>query len=175
MLIFGCRVEKGRLVTVMAIEVDRDDRSLIRMRGENFQMKRRIFLGGVLGLTAWPSIAFASRPVYAPTDERADLLVEGLLPHRAKRRSAAVLGKAYLDERRSQPNIAQLIEDLTSSIGMSSSQLKAVKPERLRALLRTRTSDDFEAARTVRLRGWILGKTETTLFVLASLRSELVA
>jgi hypothetical protein len=159
----------------MAIEVVSDDRLCERLGGVDFQMRRRIFLGGTLGLTAWPSIVFASRAVSGPIDERADLLVKGLLPRLSKRRSAAVLGRIYLEERRSSTDIAQLIEDLTGSLGMSPSQLKTAEPEDLRALLRVRTSDDFDAARTVRLRGWVLGETETKLFVLASYRSSTIS
>lgn len=145
--------------------------TMMRLKGE-LQMERRIFIGATAGLALLPKLGLARPSAEHLADEAADILLERLLPNGQKRRSAAALGRACLEEKGCLPTTGQLVDDLARSLGTSAASLGDLNPTELRARFRARSADDFKAARTVRIQGWILGETETTLFTLASRRSD---
>lgn len=135
-------------------------------------MKRRQFLCGVSGLAIWPGLSPALCAAPAEGDGGMIILADRLLQACPRRVSAVVVGNAYLEHQISSPKISQVIETLICNLGTPPSMLETMTAIDLRARLRTRTSEDFSAGRTVQLHGWVLGDTEAQLCGLAALCSD---
>ncbi len=134
-------------------------------------MKRRQVLGGAAGLAMGTGLwsVFGVAPAWgvaAPT-----VLADHLLRACPKRLSAVAVGRAYLQELGGAPPTDRVVDRLIDHLDVPRSRLEAMTSEDLRARLRTRTSEDFGAGRTVRVRGWVLGETEAWLYGLAALRA----
>ena len=91
-----------------------------------------------------------------------------LLPTRD---SAAAVGRAYLRITPGEADTDRLVRALVQRMpGLATAGL-ATDPE-LRALLETRSRLDFTEGDTVRVRGWVLSRTEARACALAALWSD---
>ena len=85
------------------------------------------------------------------------------------KKSAEIVGLAYLRGVPAEASEETLTERIRSDLSRSEDELCGTDFESLRKLLRLRTRRDFEEGRTVRLEGWIMSRTEARLFALATL------
>lgn len=130
-------------------------------------LSRRGFLAAFLSSVAW-TVVYADRVFSAGVDRRATESLGGMLGDIfADKESARVLGFEYLAGHPAERNAALLVQEVF--------RRNRCRPPSLQGKLRTRRevrrqiSDDFEAERVVRVRGWILSQTEARLCALAAL------
>jgi hypothetical protein len=84
--------------------------------------------------------------------------------------SAAVIGMAYLKEFEEEANAQRLVELICPDAEQQNRFLRANLME-LRKLLDYQLRLDFAVGNTVRLRGWVLSRTEVRLYAIAAIIS----
>jgi hypothetical protein len=82
-------------------------------------------------------------------------------------KSAAAIGRAYLDRFPERGSVDRLVAGLGDVWQAPSATVD--QGEGLKARLQTRIRDDFAHGRTVAVEGWILAESEVRLYALAAL------
>ena len=82
-------------------------------------------------------------------------------------RSAAFIGKAYLEGRHTEAHAWELAKGLEEALKLYPNDSR--QPDALRAAMQARQRDDFANGRTVNVAGWMLSQTEARLCALAFL------
>jgi len=134
------------------------------------QFRRRLLLGSAL-LTAAAATGAWRTSSAEPADPEA-ALARRLARLLRDPDSAAALAVAVLPDL--PPKRAMLAQALTSSMGMSATDLMALSDTALRARLSESARADFRAGRVVTADGWRISRTEAALAGLAACdRSDL--
>lgn len=133
-------------------------------------MRRRTFLSvvGVLVAKAGFDPALAAAESRFEVD-RISMFADQLIKAYPERQSAVAVGDACLQAVPARPKPHGLIDELMTNLEIPASRLNTMTVGDLRARLKARTSDDFQAGRTVQVKGWLLGETEARLCSLAAL------
>ena len=99
--------------------------------------------------------------------ERSSAAAERLRALLRNRRSARVIGAAYLETLPFRIEARGLAESIVSSLDGGARALRANEDE-LRGLIARRVQQDFAEDATVCLRGWILSRTEARMCALVA-------
>lgn len=128
------------------------------------ESSRRDLIRGVLGLT----LVSSSYVLMARSAESSRRLEDALVECLVDRESAAALGTHYLSTSEAKNwNRNDLCREILETSAMRDIFLSA--PDDVRqTIIRRHVRDDFLNGRTIEVDGWVLSKTETLLFALAS-------
>lgn len=136
-------------------------------------MKQRLTRRRLLQQISSFCVALSCRPVmalgYTGKDNTPTLLarLSGIYDDTT---SAAVIGMAYLEEFEEEANAQRLVELICPDARQQNRFLRANLTE-LRKLLDYQVRLDFAVGNTVRLRGWVLARTEVRLYAIAAIIS----
>jgi hypothetical protein len=135
------------------------------MSGRELSRREFLLLAAAFGapLLPWRTLFGACSGADGAAARTPELLA-GLLRRQA---SARVIGRAYLKATPAEAAAGRLVDMITMRLEGGAGALRA--PERLRGLIAARVARDFEEGATVRVRGWILSRTEARLCGLAAL------
>jgi hypothetical protein len=135
-------------------------------RAERVTRRQFLLLSAVFAvpLVPWRSLAGAAAGDRGEPRSTAERLA-GLWRHR---RSARLIGKAYLEVTPAEASARRLIDAIAEGLEGGLAAIEA-DPHRLRGALAVRIRRDFEEDRTIQLEGWILSRTEARLLGLAAL------
>lgn len=89
-----------------------------------------------------------------------------LVALRRDRRSAELLGRAWLAGQRPEPSAQELVARICGESGCAGF---ADDGERMRRLIRARHRSDFEQGRLVSVDGWLMSQTEVALYALVAI------
>ena len=142
----------------------------------NFHTTRRRLLGAAIawlglllggsGRNAGARALFAKSPARSTGTEPAiRYLLHGLRHHR----SAAAVGRAFLDEHPAEADLQRLVRDTLDSSLELREAIEAGRLDAVRSALAARHRADFASRQVISLRGWLLSTTEVRICALASL------
>ena len=127
-----------------------------------------LYLGacfGMIGLAQW----FQTWGNLVHTLSGQDPLVTALKKLFVHNKSAAIVGREYLQRVPREANPHLLAHLIATDLGCRPDKLARSDQSQLRKLLQMQQRRDFELAHTVRVRGWILSRTEARLCGLAAM------
>ena len=96
-------------------------------------------------------------------------LPEKLAKFYIDKKSAKVVGLAYLRSVPSEARVELLVDRICSFNGSLRGELAQADAQKIRELMLSRQRQDFEHERVVNIRGWILSETECRLCALTAL------
>jgi hypothetical protein len=134
-------------------------------------LSRRALLRRGASCAAGAFVSLAALPLLScggPGDDatRARELARQMMGIFEDRGRLASLGREYLATTPEEASELALVSNLTE--GWTPAQ-RAFAPEPMYAMLREQQRADFRASRTLRVRGWVLSRTEARLSALAAL------
>jgi hypothetical protein len=132
---------------------------------------RRAFLRATAGVAGTVTLGALGGGLVLRGDVPVPLAVRlgALLPERA---SAVAVGAAYLDVVPDERAIGRLLASLEHRVRGLERIAATTTDAELRALLAAASQADFAAGDTIRVRGWILSRSEARVCALASLTAR---
>ncbi len=91
-----------------------------------------------------------------------------LVDLRRDRKSAALLGRAWLDEQSPEPNATELVTRICGESGCADF---ADDSDRMRRSIAERHRSDFERGNLISVEGWLMSETEVALYALVAIGS----
>ena len=134
-------------------------------------VSRRGFVAATIAAAALPllsSVPWLARATDAISNPGATVSAK-LAELLASRRSAAVIGLAYLDLCPAERHPDLLGDLIAADLDIGGTPVQSLGPERIRALVGAQVERDFALAQTVEIDGWVLSRTEARLCALTAL------
>jgi len=130
---------------------------------------RRIFLKTLMGGLLMMLTETSKIPLLFANYAKDDDLYRFLLNFFNQIDSAITVGSAYLEQHPDESNVNQLIHDIFQMDRKRLVQLAQKKPSRLTAIIEKQVREDFDSQNMVKIKGWLLSRTETRLCALVYL------
>ena len=89
-----------------------------------------------------------------------------LVALRRDRKSAALLGRAWLDDQSPEPSATELMERICGESGCADF---ADDSDRMRRSIAERHRSDFERGNLISVEGWLMSETEVALYALVAI------